>query len=222
MPHISSKTVTALATTTLLMFATQTLAHDTKSHDASPEHAHSHEVGQDIDKGYFEDSQIKDRPLSDWAGAWQSVYPYLQDGTLAPVMQHKADQGDKTADAYHSYYDTGYKTDVNHIDIDGNTVRFVRDGTPLSAQYESDGYEVLTYAKGNRGVRYIFEKTDGDDAAPAYIQFSDHRISPESTDHYHLYWGNDRAALLKDVTNWPTYYPASMDGDAIVHDMLTH
>jgi len=71
-------------------------------------------------------------------------------------------------------------------------------------------------------VRYIFEKTDGDAAAPAYIQFSDHRISPASADHYHLYWGNDRAALLKEVTNWPTYYPASMDGDAIVHEMLAH
>lgn len=222
MQRMSSNTITALAASTLLMFATPTMAHDAKSHDASPEHAHTHDVDQDIYNGYFEDSQIKDRPLSDWAGAWQSVYPYLQDGTLDPVMQHKAEQGDKTADAYRSYYDTGYKTDVDHIDIDGNTVRFVRDGKPLSAQYESDGHEVLTYAKGNRGVRYIFEKTDGDAAAPAYIQFSDHRISPASADHYHLYWGNDRAALLKEVTNWPTYYPASMDGDAIVHEMLAH
>ncbi len=38
---------------------------------------------QAIYDGYFDDDQVKDRPLSDYAGDWQSVYPQLQDGTLA-------------------------------------------------------------------------------------------------------------------------------------------
>lgn len=187
------------------------------------DHAHSHDHGDpQIYKGYFKDSQIADRALSDWAGDWQSVYPYLQDGTLDPVMEHKAESGKMTAEEYKAYYDTGYKTDVGRITIEGDVVTFYKDGQAAKGHYRSDGYEVLTYAKGNRGVRFIFEKTGGDKAAPQFIQFSDHRIAPAEADHYHLYWGDNRAALLEEVTNWPTYYPSSLSTDQIVHEMLAH
>ena len=86
----------------------------------------------------------------------------------------------------------------------------------------TDGHEILTYEKGNRGVRYIFRKSAGDDAAPQFIQFSDHKIAPDKADHYHIYWGNDRATLLKEVTNWPTYYPAGLTGEQIVEELLAH
>nr|WP_185984775.1 ZinT/AdcA family metal-binding protein [Aureimonas mangrovi] len=184
-------------------------------------HAHSHGDPQ-IYAGYFEDSQIADRPLSDYEGDWQSVYPYLQDGTLDPVWEHKAESGDMTAEEYAEYYETGYRTEVDRITIAGDVVTFYEDGEPTEGHYTYDGYEVLTYAKGNRGVRFIFQKTEGDEAAPQFIQFSDHRIAPENTDHYHIYWGDDRAALLEEVTNWPTYYPSSLDADEIVAEMIAH
>lgn len=193
------------------------------SHDGEEGHSHAHDHGDDqIYKGYFEDDQVKERDLTDWAGDWQSVYAYLQDGTLDPVMAHKAEHGDQTADEYKTYYEIGYRTNVERITIEGDTVTFFEDGKPLEARYASDGYEILTYEKGNRGVRFIFRKTEGDEGAPQYIQFSDHRIAPDAADHYHLYWGDDRAALLEEVTNWPTYYPSSLDAKEIVHEMQAH
>ena len=197
-------------------------AHEGKAHEHE-QHAHAHDHADDqVYKGYFEDAQISDRALSDWAGDWQSVYPYLQDGTLDPVMAHKAESGDQSADDYKAYYEIGYRTEVDRITIEGDTVTYFEDGQPLAAQYASDGYEILTYPKGNRGVRFIFKKTAGDEAAPGYIQFSDHKIAPEKADHYHLYWGNDRAALLEELTNWPTYYPSSLSADQIVAEMIAH
>lgn len=160
--------------------------------------------------------------MSDWEGDWQSVYPYLQDGTLDPVMQHKAEHGGKTAQEYRAYYETGYRTDVNRIVIDGNEVTYHKSGESVAGQYASDGFEILTYKKGNRGVRFIFRKTGGDEAAPDFIQFSDHRIAPARAEHYHLYWGDDRAALLEEVTNWPTYYPAALSGQQIIDEMTAH
>lgn len=187
------------------------------------EHKHDHSHAEkSVHDGYFDDAQVQDRPLSDWAGDWQSVHPYLADGTLDPVMAHKAEHGDKTADEYRAYYNIGYKTDVDRIAINGDTVTFHRGAQSVRGRYESDGFEVLTYAKGNRGVRFVFRKAEGDDRAPRFIQFSDHRIAPQVSDHYHLYWGNDRAALLAEVTNWPTYYPASLDANGIVAQMLAH
>lgn len=45
-------------------------------------------------------------------------------------MERKAETGDKTAEEYRDYYETGYKTDVSQITIDGenNTMCFVTNG----------------------------------------------------------------------------------------------
>lgn len=195
---------------------------NTADNNVAHDHAHDDEAAKSVYQGYFEDSQIAPRALSDWEGDWQSVFSYLMDGSLDPVMAHKAENGDKSAGEYRAYYEIGYKTDVERITIEGDLVTFYRSGQPVAGHYDSDGYEILDYEKGNRGVRFIFRKVGGDDAAPDYIQFSDHKIAPEKADHYHLYWGDDRAAVLKELTNWPTYYPASLDADQIVAEMLAH
>ena len=185
-------------------------------------HKHDHGAEKSVYKGYFEDDQIKPRPLADWQGDWQSIYPHLVDGKLDEWLAHKAEGGDKTADEYRAYYETGFQTDVERIVIADGSVTFHRDGKPLEARYEDDGYEILTYKKGNRGVRFIFRKAGGDADAPLYIQFSDHRIAPEKSDHYHLYWGDDRAKILEELTNWPTYWPAGMSGNEIARSMMAH
>lgn len=218
--------VCALAVTSMLL-AMPAHAEAPKSGEAKHSHDHAHakehsHAKDDIYKGYFEDSQIKARTLADWEGDWQSVYPYLIDGTLDPVMAHKAQKGDKTAEEYKAYYDIGYKTDVDRIVIDGDSVAFHRGNETIEGHYATDGYEILTYKKGNRGVRYIFKKVDGDEKAPGFIQFSDHRIAPEAADHYHLYWGDDRQTVLEELTNWPTYYSSSLNGEEIVHEMVAH
>ncbi|MGK5643330.1 ZinT/AdcA family metal-binding protein, partial [Streptomyces sp. URMC 126] len=89
------------------------------THDHSHDHGHSHDHdhGHDHDNastesssdGYFQDEQVQPRPLSDWTGEWQSVYPYLLDGTLDPVLAHKAQKGDKTVAEYQAYYEAGYR-----------------------------------------------------------------------------------------------------------------
>lgn len=193
----------------------------THSHSHSHSHDHSH-AAEEISKGYFDDAQIKARALSDWAGDWQSVYPLLQSGALDGVMQHKAEHGDKTAEEYKAYYSTGYATDVERILIKGDNVTFFSQGGAVQAQYANDGYEVLTYKRGNRGVRFVFAKVSGDEAAPAFFQFSDHRIAPSKSDHFHLYWGDDRAALLEELTNWPTYYPAGLTAADVAAQMQAH
>lgn len=73
-----------------------------------------------VQNGYFDDKDVKDRELSDWSGEWQSVYPFLQDGTLDQVFEYKSLLNkDKTAQEYKEYYTKGYQTDVSKIVIDG-------------------------------------------------------------------------------------------------------
>jgi len=208
-----------LTASALLALSLVAQAETTKSHD----HAHEMtEAEKQVYKGYFEDAQVQPRTLADWQGDWQSVYPLLLDGTLDPVMAHKGEHGDKTAEEYKAYYEVGYQTDVNRIVIKDDSFTFHRKTGAVTGTYADDGYEILTYENGNRGVRFIFKKTAGDAEAPAFVQFSDHAIAPQKAGHYHLYWGEDRTALLSELTNWPTYYPASLTAGDVLHEMLAH
>lgn len=206
--------------------ASSTAQAETKETESNHDHEHSHahdEESQKIYDGFFEDSQVEDRPLSDWAGDWQSVYPLLENGELDEVFEDKAlHSDDMTAEEYKTYYIEGYKTDVERVVITEDQVSFFQNGKELNGTYTYDGFEILTYEAGNRGVRFVFKLAKGSGGMPQFIQFSDHGISPTDADHYHLYWGDDRAALLDEVVNWPTYYPSDMDGHSIAHEMMAH
>lgn len=182
------------------------------------------ETAQTVYNGYFEDSAVKDRTLSDYAGEWQSVYPYLLDGTLDQVWDYKAKiKGGMTAEEYKAYYDTGYKTDVDQINITDNTLEFVVGDKKEKFTYKYVGYKILTYKKGNRGVRFLFEATDANAGDYKYVQFSDHNIAPVKTGHFHIYFGGEsQEKLLEELENWPTYYPVGLTGLEIGQEMLAH
>ncbi|GGB08794.1 metal-binding protein ZinT [Macrococcus hajekii] len=203
--------------------------HSHKEHEKAHEHDHGHdhhhmsEADKKIYEGYFEDSQVKDRALTDWEGDWQSVYPFLKDGTLDKVFEHKAkEKPSMTAKEYKDYYTTGYKTDVSRINIGKENIDFYKGDEKYSGKYIYDGKEILNYEKGNRGVRFIFKKVSGDNQAPKFIQFSDHSIAPKRAEHFHIYMGNERAALLKEMEHWPTYYFSDMTGDEIAEEIMAH
>ncbi|AZP04425.1 metal-binding protein ZinT [Jeotgalibaca ciconiae] len=188
------------------------------------DHHGNDEETRRIYNGFFYNTEIKDRELSDWEGDWQSVYPYLLSGDLDEVFEEKAAQSDSmTFEEYKEYYAAGYETNVNRITIEDNRFTFFyEDGQESTAEYEYDGYEILEYEKGNRGVRFVYSRVEESEEMPQYIQFSDHLIAPKESSHYHLYWENDRNELLSEVMNWPTYYPNDLDIEGIIRDMLAH
>ena len=155
--------------------------------------AEKEENTKTVQNGYFEDSAVKDRTLSDYAGQWQSVYPYLQDGTLDQVFDYKAKlSGKMTAAEYKAYYEKGYKTDVSNINITDKTMEFVVNGQKKKYTYK-------------------------------YVQFSDHNIAPTKAAHFHIFYGGEsQEALFNELENWPTYYPTKLSGQEIAQEMLAH
>ena len=59
--------------------------------------------------GYFEDEDVQDRSLSDWAGTWQTVDTYVEDGTFDPVFEYK----DQRLFGIGLQYVKEYETDPN-------------------------------------------------------------------------------------------------------------
>ncbi|HFD3526294.1 TPA: ZinT/AdcA family metal-binding protein, partial [Enterococcus faecium] len=96
---------------------------------------------------------------------------------------------DMTAAEYKDYYTTGYKTDIDTINIKDNTIDFVVNGEHHQYTYKYVGYKILNYEKGNRGVRFNFETDDAGAGRFKYIQFSDHGIAPSKAEHFHIFFG---------------------------------
>ena len=175
-------------------------------------------------KGIFNDGDIKDRPLSDWDGVWQSIYPYAKDGSLDPVFRKKAeaDQRKSFEDIKH-YYLKGYASNITDIGIENGMMEFTANGEVNACKYTYKGYKVLNYVSGKRGVRYLFECTDNKSAAPKFVQFSDHIISPRKSSHFHIFTGNvSQDALYKELENWPTFFPYQLTKQEIVDDLMHH
>jgi zinc transport system substrate-binding protein len=183
------------------------------------EHDHSHE------EEAFTIEDVKDRALTDWAGDWQSVYPHLLDGTLDPVMEHKAESGEKTAQEYLAQYKTAYVTDMDRVVITGDSMTFYRNGVPVKANYAYRGIGVIEEDTG-LWVRYKFEAVGNPpNGAPKYIMFSDHLHAPAKAEHFHIYSSNESFDILMNDTNpvnYPTYYPANLTKGEIVAEMIGH
>lgn len=208
----------AVALGTLLM-AGQALAHGHHSH-GKPLTAQEQKAAE----GEFDDKDVKARDLSDWDGMWQSIYPYLLSGDLDPVFKKKAEkEKSKTAEEIKEYYRKGYVTDVDTLGIENGVMEFHTGDKVSSCQYASAGYKILTYASGKKGVRYLFECKDASSSAPKFVQFSDHTIAPRKSAHFHIFMGNtSQEALLKEMDNWPTYYPYQLSKAQVVDEMLHH
>ncbi len=202
----------------LLLSSTLAFAHAHHNHGAPLT-----EVERLASAGIFDDNNVQERELSDWDGVWESLYPYLLAGELDPVLQAKAKKGDKSVEEYRAYYKKGYATDIDMIGIENNVIEFHRGEHVDACEYRSAGYKILQYVSGKKGVRYLFECTDSASKAPEFVQFSDHIITARKSQHFHIFMGNDsQEALLKEMDNWPTYYPYTLSKTQIIDEMLHH
>ncbi len=184
----------------------------------------SSETEENVENGYFSDTDVKDRSLTDYAGNWQSVYPLLQNGSLDQVFDYKSKiKGDKSPSAYKKYYEKGYKSDVSNILIENQTMTFTKNNVRHKYHYKYKGYKILNYEKGNRGVRYLFETDDNNAGEFKYVQFSDHAISPLKTEHFHIFYGStSQEDVLEELENWPTFYPSDLSSQEIAQEMIAH
>ena len=191
---------------------------DDDEHDHHDEHAHGKEVKT------FDDHDVKDRSLSDWAGEWQSPYPFVLDGSLDEAWEEKAEDGKKTAAEYKEYYKTGYKTDIASVSIKGDKITYKYDnGKTVSAKYKYVGYFIQLWSGGTKGAMYRFERTDKKSDAPKFIEINDHMIEPAKAEHFHLRMSNDSFDAIVDPEKyWPTFFPASMSAHEIGEHLSGH
>ncbi|PTF17394.1 ZinT/AdcA family metal-binding protein, partial [Staphylococcus cohnii] len=55
-----------------------------------------------------------------------------------------------------------------------------------------------------------------------YGQFSDQNIAPKKAEHFHIFMGDNKQKVLKELDHWPTYYPKDLTKEQIKKEMLAH
>ena len=162
------------------------------------EHDHDHDHSKEVST--FEDDEVQDRSLSDWAGDWQSAYPFVPDGTLDDAFAAMEEKGEMTAEEYKTYYQTGYKTDITNIDIEGDHIEFTyEDSKKVGSNYKYVGYYIQNWSTGTKAAMYRFEAEDKDSGAPVYIEFNDHMIEPAAAEHFHIRMSNESFDAIVSV-----------------------
>ena len=182
------------------------------------DHGHSH------DEQLTEDD-IRDRTLSDFAGAWKSLHPYLLNGDLDKFCQHRAEEDEDsstTKDTYLEKFKASWQCDAEKISINGNTITFTYgDGKTVSAEYTYAGYQPKLDDEGKiRSVRYQFETTSAD--APKYVQFNDHGHEPGEAEHFHIYFGNDGFDALMSAKTNPFFVKDALSAEDILDELMGH
>ena len=101
---------------------------------------------------------------------------------------------------------------------------FYKNGEEKKFEYRYAGKHTLTYTKGNRGVRYLFEATDPNAGEFKYVQFSDHQIAPNKAAHFHIFFGGEsQEALYKELEKLAYLLPKWLYPDfEIAQEMLAH
>ena len=184
----------------------------------SHDHGHSHDE-------QLTENDIRDRTLSDFAGAWKSLHPFLLNGDLDKFCEHRAEEDEDsstTKDTYWEKYKASWQCDAEKISINGDTITFTyADGKTVSAEYTYAGYQPKRNDEGKiRSVRYQFETTSAD--APKYVQFNDHGHEPGEAEHFHIYFGNDGFdALMSGKTN-PFFVKDALSVEDILDELMGH
>ena len=182
------------------------------------DHGHSHDE-------QLTENDIEDRTLSDFAGAWKSLHPFLLNGDLDKFCEHRAEEDEDsstTKDTYWEKYKASWQCDAEKISINGDTITFTyADGKTVSAEYTYAGYQPKLDDEGKiRSVRYQFETTSAD--APKYVQFNDHGHEPGEAEHFHIYFGNDGFDALMSAKTNPFFVKDALSIEDILDELMGH
>ena len=182
------------------------------------DHGHSHDE-------QLTENDIEDRTLSDFAGAWKSLHPFLLNGDLDKFCEHRAEEDEDSSTTKVTYwekYKASWQCDAEKISINGDTITFTyADGKTVSAEYTYAGYQPKRNDEGKiRSVRYQFETTSAD--APKYVQFNDHGHEPGQAEHFHIYFGNDGFDALMSAKTNPFFVKDALSVEDILDELMGH
>ena len=180
------------------------------------EHEHEH--------AEINEADIKNRELTDFAGSWQSLYPFLESGDLDEYVKSHAEENDEPEDEVREELTEKWNCDATEINVDENKISFTyKDGSKKSGEYKYAGYSPILADDGDiHAVIYQFEAVSGD--SPKYVMFNDHGYEPANAEHFHIYYGDDVdfKTTKENFAYNPFFIPAGLNGKEALEVLEGH
>jgi zinc transport system substrate-binding protein len=190
------------------------------------EHDHGHDE--------FDPANVKDRPLSDFAGSWKSGVPFLNNGSLDSYIAHQAEEEGISAAEAKAALNSAWASDYDALTITGNTLGIGN----RTAAYAYRGYEIVESDHG-ASVWYKYQISAPTNGFPEYIMFNDHgggseeehheeeehhdEEEHEGVPHIHFKYGNAGFAELLERAGWAgMFFDADASAGEIVETVVGH
>ena len=180
------------------------------------EHEHEH--------AEINEADIKDREITDFAGSWQSLYPFLESGDLDEYVKAHAEENDESEAEVREELAGKWNCDATEISVNNNKISFTyKDGSKKSGEYKYAGYSPILADDGDiHAVMYQFEAVSGD--SPKYVMFNDHGYEPANAEHFHIYYGDDVdfKTTKENFAYNPFFIPAGLNGEEAAEVLEGH
>lgn len=188
------------------------------------DHEHEAEDAHDHDHGSFTEADVENRTLADFAGEWQSIYPYMLDGTLDDAVRHAAEDSEMSYAEMSEYYKKGFATDIDRLVVKGNSITFHTSKGQTTVSYAYDGFIFLNYEDYDaQSAIYRFKATSKVDGRLTYLLFADHGHTAGPAEHFHLNFSETPdISVAQTLVEFPTYFPASYTAAQIAAEMAAH
>lgn len=195
--------------------------HHGEDHDHDHDHDKKDEHGHDHDHDSFTKADVENRDLSQFDGAWQSIRPYVEDGTLDAWVKASAEKKEKNVSDMKADLLKKFSTEYPNLTIKGNEVSVQKDGkTVATGKYKSAGF-LFKEGEHHPHVWYQYEIESPVNGLPKYIMINDHgyKVVKEKPDaheaHIHLLCSNEGFEQALATGTSPFYVSATLKKDDV-------
>ena len=217
-------TITALLSLGLIMAACQKDApKETANEDSKAEtQVESQVEGKTMEEDKPEEVESDQVSMADWEGEWNDMGGYLEKAEIQEAFKTLAEKENTDEASAKEAYLKKRKCDFGGLEIAGDHVKFLKEFPDAKGEVIGEAdykfKEKIEVDHGGHKLEWdIFETTSEDAPYKVLMMMPIH--GEESLTHFHMRYGDDKEALLKEEGWYPTFVKPSSTDQQIIDEI---
>lgn len=213
-------TITALLSLGLVMAACQK---DAPKNAANGETKAETKVETQVEESAKEEEKAEEAvSMADWEGEWNDMGGYLEKDEIQEAFKALAEKENTDEASAKEAYLKKRKCDFGGLGIKGDHVKFLKEFPDAKGEVlgEADYMfkESIEVDHGGHKLEWdVFEATSEDAPYKVLMMMPIH--GEESLTHFHMRYGDDKEALLKEEGWYPTFVKPSTTDQQIIDEI---
>ena len=212
--------LTALLSLGLILAACQK---DAPKEEAKEESKAETQVETQVEESAKEEEKAQDEAtIADWEGEWNNMGGYLEKDEIQEAFKTLAEKENTDEASAKEAYLKKRKCDFGGLEIAGDHVKFLKEFPDAKGEVIGEAdytfKEKIEVEHGGHKLEWdIFEANS--DNAPYKVLMMMPIHGEESLTHFHMRYGDDKEALLKEEGWYPTFVKPSSTDQQIIDEI---